>query len=194
MIYFDLLSPAEKETLRQLNELQRDRFYMRKALGYIHNWIKKDPFGYLKLKLKCLLYFWFGNAWNIDQQKRLVLYGANPKLAIFFTLALIPSFLLLILGSIGIIAALGGERTRAYAFLVLVVATLWSGTYMLTHGHTFNRFRVPLDPILFLFGLYGLSVIFRSRHGISEMTCPPKTGPLANIEGSYGYKRNYRLE
>jgi len=172
LFYFDLLSPSEKETLRQLNEWQRDQFLKRKTFASIRNWIQKDPFGYVKLKIKCLLFFWFGNAWNIDLEKRLVLQGANPKLVIFFTLALIPSFLLLILSSIGIIAALGGERTRAYAFLVLVVVILWSGTYMLTHGHTFNRYRVPLDPILFLFGLYGLSVIFRS---LMESTRVSKT-------------------
>jgi len=194
MLYFDLLSSSEKETLRQLNEWQRDQFLKRKAFASIRNWIQKDPFGYLKLKLKCLLFFWFGDAWNIQLEKILVSRGANPKLAIFFILTLIPSCLLLILSIIGIIAALCSKSIRPHAFLVLMVAVFWAGTYIITHGHTFNRYRVPLDPILFLFGLYGLTVIFRSRHGISEMTFPPKTGTLANIEGSYGYKRNCRLE
>jgi hypothetical protein len=154
---YDALSTVEKDSLLQLNEWQRDRFYMRKAFGAIREWIKTNPIGYLKLKFKSLLYFWFGDAWDLNLRKILVLRQADPRIAIFFILTLIPSSLLLIFSITGLIIALTQKHYRVNSLLFLFVLIAWSGVYIITHGHTFNRYRVPLDPLLLLFGLLGLN-------------------------------------
>ncbi len=154
---YDALSTAEKDSLIQWNELQRDRFAMRKALNAIRNWIRTNPFGYFKLKFKSLLYFWFGDAWDINIRKILVLRHADPRLSIFFILTLIPSLLLLVLSITGLIIALSKKDYRANSLLFLIILIFWSGVYIITYGHTFNRYRVPLDPILLMFSILGIS-------------------------------------
>jgi len=156
-VVFDALSPAEKDSLIHWNEWERDRFYMHKAFGAIRNWIRTDPLGYLKLKFKSLLFYWFGDAWNLNLQKALVMRGADPRLSIFFTLTLIPSAFLLIFGVTGLIIALVRQNSRANTILFLLILIFWSSIYMITHGHTFNRYRIPLDPILLMYSVLSLN-------------------------------------
>ena len=167
--WFDALSPEEKDSLPLWNEWERDQFYERKALSAIGNWIRTNPLGYLKLKIKSLLFFWFGDAWNIGLKKTLVMRGANPRLAVFFYLTLIPSFLLLFLSAVGMIVGLARRALRANMLLFVLVLIPWAGAYVLTHGHTFNRYRVPLDPVLLLSGLLGLSwLVNRLRSSVKK--------------------------
>jgi hypothetical protein len=168
--HFDALNAAEKDSLSHWDEWKRDCFFGHKAFTAIRNWIRTNPIGYFKLKFKSLLFFWFGEAWNIDIKKTLTMRSADPKLAIFFILTLIPSFFLLFLSIVGIIIGLINEKYRTNTILVLLVLLAWTATYTITHGHTFNRYRVPLDPILLMFSLLGLSFILgkNPKHNIRE--------------------------
>jgi hypothetical protein len=165
-VVFDALSTEEKDSLLLWNEWQRDQFFMRKALNAIRDWIRTNPIGYLKLKFKSLLYFWFGDAWNFNIQKILILRQADPKLAIFFILTLIPSSLLLLFSITGLIIALRNKEYRVNSVFSLFVLIVWASVYLITHGHTFNRYRVPLDPILLMFSTLGISwllTLFRHK-------------------------------
>jgi len=152
---YDALSPEEEDSLLRWNEWERDRFFARKARKAIVHWLTHDPLGYARLKLKSLMFFWFGDAWSIGLERTLVLRGANPRLAVFFFLTLIPSLLLLVGAVVGVATGITGKSWRADTLLVTLVVLLWAGAYALTHGHTFTRYRVPLDPVLLLFGLMG---------------------------------------
>ncbi|OYD15681.1 hypothetical protein CH330_05075 [candidate division WOR-3 bacterium JGI_Cruoil_03_51_56] len=177
-VNYDALSPEEKDSLPLWNEWERDKFYGRKAVSAINNWIRAAPLSYLKLKLKCLLFYWFGDAWNIGLKKTLVLRRADPRLAVFFYSTLIPSFLLLFLSIIGIIVGLSKKAYRADTLFFVSVLVPWMGIYILTHGYTFNRFRVPLDPILLLFGLLGLSWIVNRLRSSANNAAHQKVSQL----------------
>ena len=173
---FEALNPSERDSLKKMNEWELDRFYMRKSLNAIQDWIKTNPIGYLKLKCKCLLYFWFGNLGNLNIEGIAELKRGRSMGRLFYTLTLIPSVLLLVCSLTGLVVALFRRNSRGYAFLFLSILFIWAGVYSITHGHTLNRYRVPLDPILFLFSIFGLSwFINLLRHKIFKRDNRPET-------------------
>lgn len=134
-----------KEKFKTVNEVERSSLCQSVAMNYIKKMLKENPWGFIKLKLRAYLYFWFGQSWEMRYDIVLKKLGYDSKEAVFFRLTFISSFFLLLTALLGILAL---KRPLTLNWLPAILFILYPIPYIITKGHSFTRFRMVLDPLL----------------------------------------------
>jgi 4-amino-4-deoxy-L-arabinose transferase-like glycosyltransferase len=130
---YELFTDQEREKLRRLNEVQRNKIMQEKAIGFI----KADPKRFVELTLRRIFYYWsFVNPYRPTPHDnlRIVTYG--------------PVFILAV---IGLILACRRRWREGSLFLALIV--FYPLVYYITQV-TLNRYRYGVEAFLLVLASY----------------------------------------
>ena len=128
-----LFTKEEREKLRKLDDVQRNKIMQEKAIGYI----KADPKRFVELTLKRIFYYWsFVNPYRPTPYDKLRIVTYGP---------------VLILAVIGLILARRKKWREGSLFLALIVS--YPLFYYVTQI-TINRYRYGVEAFLLILASY----------------------------------------
>jgi 4-amino-4-deoxy-L-arabinose transferase-like glycosyltransferase len=145
----ETLPRAAKQEMRQMNEIQRTRYYAHLALEYI----VKKPFATLWLLVKKTFYYWWFSPSSINGSLLAMQYRW------LYVLFYIPLLLFAFLGFV--IFKL--EHQPASLNLILALLVMISSMYIFTHVGL-GRYRIPVELYLLIIASSAKNRLFKMIH------------------------------
>jgi 4-amino-4-deoxy-L-arabinose transferase-like glycosyltransferase len=152
---YELFTEQEREKLRRLDEVQRDKILQEKAIGFI----KADPKRFVELTLRRIFYYWsFVNPYRPTayDNLRIVTYG--------------PVFIFAV---VGLILACRRRWREGSLFLTLIVS--YPLVYYITQI-TINRYRYGVEAFLVILASYAALELIK---WFSTFLSTPRRVPVA---------------
>jgi len=139
---------AEEKTKQKLKPSEVSSFWVKQTLDFVKN----QPFKYLKLQVKKLYYFW--NGFEIESNKSIYLYRQFSALLKFLVWLLYIAFPF---GFIGPLALTGMflTRTKIKKLLLVYLFIIFYMCGVILFFVT-GRFRLPVIPFLIIFAAYAV--------------------------------------